>query len=502
MDIKRSNPIVGGLERTNDMRYFLFTITLYATALVSTMTVANDDYRLNAGPLTLDLYISRTANLFHAVDQIAQWSEFCHTQYVPYFQGLAGGISQEDHDLLAQHCAIRRVHGWGGGLEQTFYTSDDLETALARGVQEGHLSQEEAQQERRILTHFQERVERLMTAEASTLKRFVQQLQARKPDLVTFANDISRFVGGAQITVPVFLITNPDEYTCGGGVNGGRLTIEIGRSCDAYPILLHELFHAFVQTKQELIQRAARAVPGLNVETLGEGLAHAYSPGLFPAANPDQTDQLSTMVAGFKAQGLSLQDARTRFRFYGLALRPLLKDALSDKRQTLETFLPRATDAWLVLTELEKARDTKSASQTHDYRKDPRHSIFVFGTGDQEASDMLLRTSHRHFWGRDHVADQYQDMLTRNAKPGDTIILLLSLGSRGRVPDEFSDLLPLPWPQVESLLRQGQTVFRRGQARDMDVFLLATPTTETLRQEFRRRITEGEFVPDAGAKPK
>jgi hypothetical protein len=115
---------------------------------------------------------------------------------------------------------------------------------------------------------------------------------------------------------------------------------------------------------------------------------------------------------------------------------------------------------------------------------------------------MLLRTSHRHFWGRDHVADQYQDMLTRNAKPGDTIILLLSLGSRGRVPDEFSDLLPLPWPQVESLLRQGQTVFRRGQARDMDVFLLATPTTETLRQEFRRLVTEGKFVLDSGAGPR
>jgi hypothetical protein len=466
------------------------------------VTVASDDCQVNAGPLTLDLYISRTANLFHAVDQIAQWSEFCHTQYVPYFQGLAGGISKEDQDFLAQHCAIRRVHSWGGGLEQTFYTPDDLETALARGVQEGHLSREEAQKERRILMHFQDRVERLMAAEASTLKRFVQRLQARKPDLATFANDISRFVGGAQITVPVFLIANPEEYTCGGGVNGGRLTIEIGKSCDAYPILLHELFHAFVQTKQELIQRAARAVPGLNVETLGEGLAHAYSPGLFPAANPGQTDQLSAMVAGFKAQGLSLQDARTRFRSYGLALRPLLKEALSDKRQTLETFLGRATDAWLVLTELEKARDTKSASQTHDYRKDPRHSIFVFGNGDQEARDMLLRTSQRHFWGRDHVADQYQDMLTRNAKPGDTIILLLSLDSRGRVPDEFSDLLPSSWTQVESLLKQGQTVFQQGQARNMDVFLLAAPTANILRAEFRRLVTEGKFVLASGARPK
>ena len=475
---------------------------LYSTALIPTVAAASDEDQLEAGPLTLNLYVSKTANLFHAVDQIAQWSEFCHTQYVPYFQRLEGGLGKEEQDLLAQHCAIRRVHGWGGGLEQTFYTSDDLQTALARGVQKGHLSQEEAQKERRILTHFQDRVERLMTAEAPTLNRFVQQLQARKSALTGYASDISRFVGGAQITVPVFVIANPDEYTCGGGVNGGRLTLEIGKSCDAYPILLHELFHAFAQTKQELIQRAAHAVPGLNVETLGEGLAHAYSPGLFPAANSDQTDQLATMVAQFRAQGLSLQDARTRFRSYGLALRPLLKDALSDKRQTLETFLPRATDAWLVLTELENARGRTSASQTHDYRKDPRHSIFVFGNGDRGAKDTLLKTSDRHLWGRDHVADQYQEMLTKNAKPGDTIVLLLSLDGPGRVPDEFSDLLPSPWPQVESLLRQGQTVFRQGQARDMDVFLLAAPTAKTLRQEFRRLVAEGKFMPDAGAKPK
>ncbi len=478
------------------MRHFLSAVTLCCTAVISIAPAAQDEGRLEAGPLTLDLYISRTANLFHAVDQIAQWSEFCHTQYVPYFQGLAGGISKEDQDLLAQHCAIRRVHGWGGGLEQTLYTSADLETALALGVKEGHLSQEEAQKEQRILMHFQDRVERLMTAEAPTLERFVQQLQARKPDLVTFANDVSRFVGGAQIRIPVFVMANPDEYTCGGGVNGGRLTIEIGRSCDAYPILLHELFHAFVQTKQELIQRAAHAVPGLNVETLGEGLAHAYSPGLFPPANSSQTDQLPTLVAGFRAQGLSLQDARTRFRSYGLALRPLLKDALSDKQQTLEAFLPRATDAWLVLTELEKAQGTKSAPQTHDYRKDPKHSIFIFGTHDREASGMIFKTDPRHLWGRAHVAAQYREMLTKNAKPGDTVILLLSLNEPGRVPAEFSDLLPSPWPQVENLLKQGQVVFQQGPARDMDVFLLAAPTTEALRNEFRRLITEGKFVLD------
>jgi hypothetical protein len=150
----------------------------------------------------------------------------------------------------------------------------------------------------------------------------------------------------------------------------------------------------------------------------------------------------------------------------------------------------------------EEARDTPSTSQAHDYRKDPKHSIFIFGNDDRDSSDVLFKTAHRHLWGRDHVAADYQEMLTKNAKPGDTIILLLSLNERGRVPAEFSDLLPSPWAQVERLLQQGQAVFQQGKARDMDVFLLAAPTTETLRSEFRRLVREGKFVLDAGAKPK
>jgi hypothetical protein len=40
---------------------------------------------MTAGPLTLNIYISRTAHLFHVVDQISGWSPFCHSQYRRYF---------------------------------------------------------------------------------------------------------------------------------------------------------------------------------------------------------------------------------------------------------------------------------------------------------------------------------------------------------------------------------------------------------------------------------
>ncbi len=456
---------------------------------------ADSDYRLDVGSLTLDIYISKTANLFHAVDQIAQWSEFCHKQYVSYFQGLAGGMDKADRDFLARHAAIRKTHGWGRGLEQTFYTSLDLDAALALGVKEGLLSKEEAQTEREVLTHFQTRVERLMAEELPTLRKFAQGLQARRSDMTAFADVISQFVGGAKLTVPVYLMANPDERNCGGGFNGGRLTLEIAKNYDMYPTLLHELFHAFIRTKPGLIESAAKSVLGLDEETLSEGLAYAYNPGLVQAGNSGQADQLLSMVAGFMSSGSSLKNSYPRFSTYGLALRPLLKDALFGKRQTLETFLPRATDAWLVLTELDKARGAQSTSQSHDYRKDPRHSIFIFGIWDKPG---LAALGSGNIIGRDHVEDQYQEQLTKNAKPGDTIILLLSLDAPSRVPDKFSDLLPLSWSETEAMLKQGQTVFRQSKARDMNIFLLATPSGEGLRNEFRRLGSEGKFTLGAG----
>ncbi len=457
------------------------------------------DYHLKAGPLQLNIYISRTAHLFHAVDQISQWSEFCHRQYIQYFEGLDGGLSKDDKDLLAQHCAIRKVRGWGQGLEQTFYTSFELDSALAFGVKEGHLTKEEAETERRILTHFQQRVERLMLEELVTLNRFAQKLLAQEPNITAFANDTSQFVGGVKLTIPVYLIANPNERTCGGGFNGGRLTLEIARNYDMYPNFLHELFHAFIKTKQNAIESAAASAPGLDAETLSEGLVHAYSPGIIHTGD---SDQLLSTVARFMSQGSSLDDSYTRFNEYGLALRPLLKEALSDKRHTLEAFLPRATDAWLVLTELDKARVVKSDSQTHDYRKNTKHSIFIFGIWDKEGCQSLQESTGWNIFGRNHAADQYEKMLTKNAKSGDTIILLLSLDDKVRVPDRFSYLMSSPWSEIEGRLKQGRTVFTRGSANEMAVFILATPTIDTLRSEFRRLAAEKKFVANAAEEVK
>src|SRR5687767_1473120 len=52
---------------------------------------------VEAGPLTCEIHISRTATIFHVVDQLAEWSEYCHRQYGRHF---ARGLTAFDRDLL------------------------------------------------------------------------------------------------------------------------------------------------------------------------------------------------------------------------------------------------------------------------------------------------------------------------------------------------------------------------------------------------------------------
>ena len=59
-------------------RWFFAGIVLLTSETILAQSVGSEV--LEAGPLKLQIYISRTAHLFHVVDQISEWSEFCHQQ--------------------------------------------------------------------------------------------------------------------------------------------------------------------------------------------------------------------------------------------------------------------------------------------------------------------------------------------------------------------------------------------------------------------------------------
>lgn len=110
-------------------------VSLIAVSALAAADSAPTTEAVRAGPLTLEIHVSRTAHLFHVVDQISNWSPYCHDQYLAAF----GLLSDEDQRLLARYRDVRKRHGWGGGLEQAFYTDDDVETAISKAREKGVL---------------------------------------------------------------------------------------------------------------------------------------------------------------------------------------------------------------------------------------------------------------------------------------------------------------------------------------------------------------------------
>jgi hypothetical protein len=308
---------------------------------------------LDAGALRLELQPSRTAHLFHVVDQISQWDQYCHKQYLVAFTDRDGRLAADDLESLRQHVKVRRQHGWGQGLEQTFYTGADLTTALAQGVAAGRLTQAEADSERAVFEHFAASIDALRQQEQPRLDAFQKRLQDELPRLREFATGLARFTGVERVSVPVFLIASPDDRYFGGGYNGERLTLEIPRRNDAMPSFLHECMHAFLEQKKAQLTKAIPSACGLDWQTLNEGIAYALAPGLFVPAGT--TDPLREDVAQDMNNPAGLQDGLVRFRRFGLALRPLLREALDDPQSSVESFVPRAVDAWRVLRELDPA---------------------------------------------------------------------------------------------------------------------------------------------------
>jgi hypothetical protein len=84
-----------------------------------------------------------------------------------------------------------------------------------------------------------------------------------------------------------------------------------------------------------------------------------------------------------------------------------------------------------------------------------------------------------------HRASHYATILSKS-QPGSTIVLLFALDHWDtNAPEEYRDLLPVPWDQIEAALNKGKTVERAGTARQRKIVLLAAPTESQLNKLIR-----------------
>src|SRR5262245_48022888 len=87
--------------------------------------------------------------------------------------------------------------------------------------------------------------------------------------------------------------------------------------------------------------------------------------------------------------------------------------------------------------------------------------------------------------GRPHGVEYYHDLIDDRSNPlgrtsGDLLLLLLTLEPEGRLPAEYEELLPAPWPDMRSRLEHGETFEALGSAHDLRVLALAAPTSAEL----------------------
>lgn len=297
---------------------------------------------LDLGPLQVTVVVSRTAQLFHIVDQLSNWSQYCHRQYARWLERRRP-LNDDDKRLLATHAALRRRLGWGGGMEQALYVDPPLGDAFAAAVAKGILTQEEASLEQGILLHFEPVLQHLIGPEKAHLEAFRVRLAGDAPRLRDQAKRFAAFADvQGPIEVPAFLVADPEAHDAGGGYNGGRLVLEVpGDTAAGEALFLHEVFHAFLHLRQKEFATAALACgAALDPQTLQEGVAYAFAPGLVHAGDGDP---LAAEVAAESTRPLG--ESYVRFRRFGFALRNLLAEAL-DEGTPLEPFLERACPVW------------------------------------------------------------------------------------------------------------------------------------------------------------
>ncbi len=116
-------------------------------------------------------------------------------------------------------------------------------------------------------------------------------------------------------------------------------------------------------------------------------------------------------------------------------------------------------------------------------RNGTRPNIFVMVPANssmwQAVFDITQDAVHNRT-GRVHDQKSYDeifsDTFAYHTKPGDLLVLLFTLDTQDRLPARYADLLPRPWPEIETALQQSKTQELKGTSRKLNVIVLAAPT--------------------------
>ncbi len=298
-------------------------------------------HQLQLGPIALTLSDSRTAQVFHIVDRLSRWCSMLSPAYTTWAE-TAMPLDDAERAMLAAHAKLRARRGWGA-LDQAFYVEDSIDVAAKDAADRKLLTHADAEAERALLDHFAPRLDALLVAQKPAVTALEEALAREAPAVGPLAAQLGRFCETeGTVEVHAFLVSDPSKSAGGGSAHGGRLVVEVMPDADGVPTFLHALFHEVLERRRGSIAIAAQKCDEpVDPETLQEGLAYAFAPGLVHRRG---ADPLLDMVNADRARPLS--DPDVRFARLGLAIRTELGSALEGGRDSLGAFLPTVCDAW------------------------------------------------------------------------------------------------------------------------------------------------------------
>jgi hypothetical protein len=285
--------------------------------------------RADLGAVRLDIRETRDAQVFHVVDQLADWDAHTHRTYLRWAADSLASDST-DRALLARHAELRRAHGWGSGFEDAYFRRDTV-PAQQRLVKSRVLSSKEARAEADVLAHFAQRLAPMLDASGPRVHAFAERVRDARDSIGIIITPLAKLSGLREpLDLLVFLVPNPVAGSRGGRFTAGAVIVEVPERPNPLPSLYHELFHAIVAEHAALI-RSTATTSHLTFDELNEALAYAFSPGLIETV----PDQLSRQLA-------NASNASThRTLAAAVQLRPMLREAL-DNGDTMQAFLMRA----------------------------------------------------------------------------------------------------------------------------------------------------------------
>src|ERR1700722_3502358 len=241
------------------------------------------------GPVTFDVAIAETAQVFYVVDQLSLWSPHSHPQYAQWANEGHLVLGERERAALEAHRRIRSAsRGWGA-LDRAFASTSSIGEAATHAVDSGTLTPQEANEERAVLETLEPLLSRAIADGQPRLQVFRDLVKQRASAVGRVLADLQAFAETyTPLPIPLFLVFDPVPHTGGGGYNGGVAWVEVNDTASAMGTLIHEAIHVVMHDRfGDIARSAASCGSGLDAETLNEGLDYAVSPGMLHEDNGD-----------------------------------------------------------------------------------------------------------------------------------------------------------------------------------------------------------------------